>query len=371
MQTFENFSAYFSPMTRSQATELVEFYAEKGNLSRSLFIQETWNMWLNYMGSSREYPENNVTYSTHKKIAKTYYYIILELFSNVKYENHEKKIESICTKFEFDDYDTVNYLNWAVFNHYCGDDEELLVECSNEFMYDDTCIETTTCGVCGFGGEDEFYFSTMHGLNIPVCSLCVSIDDEEDDEDYNPEDEEYIEEEDDEEDDDDEDYNPEDEEYIEEEDDEEDDDDEDYNPEDEEYIEEEDDEDDENDEDYNPEDEEYIEEEDDEDDENDEEYIEEEDEKWFGCEGCKYEWHDGWKNGWKAAMKQIKKFTKEQKKNENIFIPMCDGCGVSQNLKKCSGTCNTNGISNNITRYCSKTCQSNDWKEHKKHCSKQ
>ena len=86
-------------------------------------------------------------------------------------------------------------------------------------------------------------------------------------------------------------------------------------------------------------------------------------EKFFGCEGCQYEWRDGWKKGWKAAMKQINKFAKQQKRPENIQIPECAYCGASHNLKKCAGTCE------GAVRYCSLVCQKKDWKEgHKQEC---
>lgn len=89
-------------------------------------------------------------------------------------------------------------------------------------------------------------------------------------------------------------------------------------------------------------------------------------EKFFGCEGCQYEWRDGWKKGWKAAMKKINKFTKQQKRPENIHIPECAYCGASHNLKKCAGTCE------GVVRYCSTVCQKKDWKEgHKHECSRQ
>ena len=95
--------------------------------------------------------------------------------------------------------------------------------------------------------------------------------------------------------------------------------------------------------------------------ENDED--EDDPEKFFGCEGCQYEWRDGWKKGWKAAMKQIKKFAKQENRPENIHIPECAYCGASHNLKKCAGTCE------GAVRYCSLVCQKKDWKEgHNQEC---
>ena len=124
---------------------------------------------------------------------------------------------------------------------------------------------------------------------------------------------------------------------------------------------------DDNDSEYVPIDEEEDEEEDFSDDphcqENDEDEDDDDPEKFFGCEGCQYEWRDGWKKGWKAAMKQIKKFAKKQNRPENIQIPECAYCGASHNLKRCAGTCE------GAVRYCSKACQKTDWKEgHNQEC---
>jgi len=144
-----------------------------------------------------------------------------------------------------------------------------------------------------------------------------------------------------------------------------------YVPSDEEKKEEDDDdEEDEEDEEYEEDDSEYVSSGEDEDfcdDPHCHEIQDEEDdvrpEKFFGCEGCQYEWRDGWQKGWKAAMKQIKKFAKQQKRPENIRIPECAYCGATHNLKKCTGTCE------GAFRYCSLVCQKKDWKEgHKQEC---
>ncbi len=128
---------------------------------------------------------------------------------------------------------------------------------------------------------------------------------------------------------------------------------------------------DDNDSEYVPSDEEEEDDDEEEDEEEDfcddphchEDDNEDDPEKFFGCEGCQYEWRDGWKKGWKAAMKQIKKFAKKQNRPENIQIPECAYCGASHNLKRCAGTCE------GAVRYCSKACQKTDWKEgHKQEC---
>ena len=62
----------------------------------------------------------------------------------------------------------------------------------------------------------------------------------------------------------------------------------------------------------------------------------EEDEKYFGCEGCNYEWRDGFKAGWVKAMNYIYKKT-------NKAIPktyVCSNCNIMSDMtKKCGGTC--------------------------------
>ena len=195
--------------------------------------------------------------------------------------------------------------------------------------------DTKSCGKCPYNGAG--FFATEDN-KVFVCWDCreekVSDDDEDDDED----DSEYVPSEDDEDDEDDAD------------------------------------EDDEDDDEYDDEyDSEYVPSEDDEDDEdndfcddphcqeNQDEEGDDRHEKFFGCEGCQYEWRDGWQKGWKAAMKQIKKFAKQQKRPENMRIPECAYCGASHNLRKCAGTCE------GAVRYCSLVCQKKDWKEGHKH----
>ena len=197
-----------------------------------------------------------------------------------------------------------------------------------------------SCSECMYNGAGFFL---TDGYKVTVCYDCgekVSNSDSDDnDSEYTPSDEE-------------------DEEDEEDNDDEEDDDDEEDN----------DDEEDDDDEEDNDDESEYVPSDEDEDDEDDDfcddpHCHENGDgpEKFFGCEGCQYEWRDGWQKGWKAAMKQIKKFAKQQKRPENIRIPECAYCGASHNLRKCNGTCE------GAVRYCSLVCQKKDWKEGHKH----
>jgi len=68
----------------------------------------------------------------------------------------------------------------------------------------------------------------------------------------------------------------------------------------------------------------------------------------------------GWRAGWKAAMKYI-----EGQVKEYSDIPKCDYCGTVGKTKKCGGSCNGK------VRYCSKECQTADWRDvHKYACLK-
>ena len=63
----------------------------------------------------------------------------------------------------------------------------------------DSFIEKNICAVCQTFRSGTFYFSTIFGLDLPVCSHCIreseDDDDTEDDESYSYEENEYDEEE--------------------------------------------------------------------------------------------------------------------------------------------------------------------------------
>ena len=243
--------------------------------------------------------------------------------------------------------ETSIYLNWAIYNwnfEYKTHHEDL----------DDNCFETNTCCICGFEGEDVFYFSTAYGLDNPVCDICVrcsnenEIDREDDDvtdADYVVDEEDEAEDiEDDEADEDYDDYEV----YDDYEDEPE------YDEDDEETASEDEDDD---------EEESESEDEESEDEESASEVDEEdEDEKIFGCVGCNYEWRDGWIHGYKAALKKMNKTIRGIKK-DIPNAPRCANCDDSHaDLKRCGGC--------NYVQYCSVDCQSHDWKrKHKNECA--
>jgi hypothetical protein len=268
----------------------------------------------------------------HAETSDMFFNAIKELVDSAGKEQFVTTQKRIRTTFmshidKTDSLQVLTFLSFAIDN-YLQQTHEHIAE-----KLGDNTYEYNDCSVCEWAGTDYFYYSTIYGLNKPVCKLCVeekefgtAKDDEDDEKEEEDEDEDEDEDEKEDEDEDDEDEDDEDEDE------------------------------DEDDEDEDEEDElcdhsQYQEK------QNDDR------EKFFGCEGCQYEWRDGWQKGWKTAMKQVKNFAKQQKRSENIHIPECASCGASHNLKKCGGTCEGTVL------YCSTVCQQKDWKEgHRQDC---
>lgn len=78
------------------------------------------------------------------------------------------------------------YLNSAIINYFQQTHKQI-TEYPGDCVYEDN-----TCFVCN-GINDYFYYSTMHGLNMPVCKICAFAKD--DDEEEAEKDEEKVEEE--------------------------------------------------------------------------------------------------------------------------------------------------------------------------------
>ena len=309
-------------ITRSEATELVSMYmfaqekSEDGGIEHlRAFRNELESAQGAYLGKY-----NNSLEGKFYKIASVLYNVIGELSRRVDENDHDYKITLMSKLFPCSKYiaeDTSTYLNWAVYNwHFIDAQPPTHYGCDIGDSYneelDDNCYETNNCAVCGFEGEDVFYFSTSYGLESPVCDICIRCTgDDEDDIKYDDDDE---------------------------------------------YIVEEDDEDEDED------DEEAIDDEE-EDDDDDEEEEEEETGNIFGCVGCNYEWRDGWKHGYKAALKKMRK-TSHALKKDMPEAPRCANCDDSHGkLQKC-GRCES-------VRYCSLECQKADWKRSHKHvCTK-
>ena len=330
-------------ITRFEATLLVDLYMKSTNGSLSQKsrkckytspIKTFRNMTkLGHMGAVLV--GKGPSHDKHAETSDMFFNAIKELVDmvgNEKFGTTQKRIRTTIMEHvdKMESLQVLTFLRSAIDN-YLQQTHEHIKEAIGDNTY-----EYNVCSVCKWEGSDYFYYSTIYGLNMPVCSLCVE----------EKEKKEFEEKEFDEEvsEDDDEEYVPSDE------------DDEDDEEDDEEEV---------------SDDEEASEDEDEDEDEDEEDFCDDphcqenddEPEKFFGCEGCQYEWRDGWQKGWKAAMKQIKKFAKKQKRPENIQIPECAYCGASHNLKKCAGTCE------GAVRYCSNACQKTDWNEgHKKEC---
>ena len=373
-------------ITRTEATKMVEMYmkctndplSQKGRKCKYTTPMKTFRDMTSDKHMGAVLVGKGSCVSADKKHAETsdmFFNVIKELVESVekeKFGTTQKRIRTTLMR-DIGNIQSIKitmFLKSAIDNYLQQTHEHITEQLSdNTYEYND-------CSVCRWTGNDYFYYSTIYGLNVPVCSMCVEekekeeFDDEEEIDEYA--DHVFVYQED-------ElepqmcsrcDYNgcgsfyyssdkmnepvcatcemkyretadcsqriyhdegnvsDDDSEYVPSEDDDEDDEDEDFC------------------------DDPHCQENHDDDDEQ---------EKFFGCEGCQYEWRDGWQKGWKAAMKQIKKFAKQQKRPENIHIPECAYCGASHNLKKCAGTCE------GAVRYCSLVCQKKDWKEGHKH----
>ena len=345
-------------ITRSEATWLIKNYKKALKKAAEIEPYRVFRDALEtqkplYLGRFNN-SQNAVVQGTFYAMALHIYNVIEKLFKKVENTNHDSKINALCqhlpTSYQVA-YQSIDYLNWAVYNW----------QNRHEFIkenFDDYCLEDTTCAICHFTGEEVFYFSTAYGLEQPVCEKCVNDEEELED----TKDGEYVMEESEEE--------ASEEEASEAEvseaeasEAEASDDDEDYAPSEESECEEE----------YESASEADSSEADSSEYEGScahratlslpttpepEEHGGED--KFFGCEGCPYEWRAGFKYGYKAAMKKIRNYFADQKHNVPD-APECALCEDShEDLKKC-GRCES-------VRYCSEECQEEDWPQHKRVC---
>ena len=322
-----------------------------------------------------------VVQCTFYTIAAHLFDVMERLFKQAANINHDAKVLALCKRLPTSEaiaYVSISYLNWAVYNWHYRHERTITEDLS------DNCYETQTCAICDTHGKEIFYYSTAYGLEQPVCGNCLSsqgLEKYEDQEEYVPSASETEE--------------SEAEESASETDEESD----------EDSAQDDYDDDDEDDPDYVCEEESECDEEYTEDSESDElesnateeTDLSEEDnasetgsdnpqgntnrataslslpttpvsdaeekDKFFGCDGCPYEFKQGWKTGYKAAMKEMRNYAIEQKHNVPT-APECAVCGDShENLQKCGG-CHS-------VRYCSERCQRDDWREHKRVCRRE
>ena len=376
-------------ITRSEATWLMTTFmmAKKKGADGSI---EPFNVFRNeletekpaYLGKFNNSNNASVQYAFYK-IANDLYNMLVELNRRVAETDHHKKTMEAAKRLPCKHsiaYLTATFLNWAVYNWY-KKDEHVTEELG------DNGYETNTCSVCNFTGHDVFYFSTVYGLEMPVCERCLPFDvneyKEEKDGEYVMSEEEASEAEA-------SDAEESEKEASEEEASEAEASDDEYHPSNESEAEQEEDE----------LDDEYTDEESedeadvparvvhkrfetpspspndnsssssrssssssDDSDSDDSDYSDSDSEKSFGCSGCNYEWKAGYKYGYKTAMKEISKYTDEVK-DDAPSAPRCATCNMShESLKKCGGC--------KMVRYCSNQCQTDDWREHKKVCRRE
>jgi hypothetical protein len=383
--TVSNVERELYQLTRSEATILVGIFMKAQGTADPLDILQAFRDDLRIAKPEYLGVYNNSRERKFYQIADGLYKVVKELNRAVDDQEHHVKIMRIakilpCTHFIA--YVTTTFLNWAIYNWHAKDVP--IVE-----YLGDNCVEYNNCTICGYTGENTFYFSTSYGLEEPVCEQCVQPELDYDEEETSEvgESEAYTDQ--DEEADPSEAYTDQDEEADPSEADpsEAGESDEEYTPSEEEDSEADPSEAESGEEDDvieiepepavvhfldEDEDEDVIRikiEADEEEEEDEEEDEEEEDQKggvplrdkFYGCDGCELEWRDGWKRGWIAAMKHIRKYMNRHK-YDKPEPPFCEYCDVSHgDLKKCSGGCG--GV-----RYCSYDCQTQDWPEHKKIC---
>ena len=332
-----------SLITRSQATELVDFY-NKSCYSVDKFTD---------MCKQSDIGDNLPLKAINETITQLYMaihhlktYVYIRDLPNIK-DYNDLNITLPPGK------NTVKMLHYAVDNYlYIRDNREYAVEDMT-----DCFIEETTCAICQLLRVGEFYFSTMYGLNAPICNVCIVASDYQS-ADETKKDVNYIaseEEEESEEDESDEDESDEDGVEASETD---------EDPLDEDYSE--------------SEEEESDEEESDEDgvegedplgetdkDPLDEDGVEasETDKNPLDEEEAETLYLNGWEDGWEAAMKNI---AKKAKNTEVKFPARCNNCKTCMHLlKRCAGSCG------GVARYCSAACQKNHWYDfHRDDCHK-
>jgi hypothetical protein len=148
-----------SLITRSQATELVDFY-NKSCYSVDKFTD---------MCKQSDIGDNLPLKAINETIAQVYMaihhlktYVYIRDLPNIK-DYNDLNITLPPGK------NTVKMLHYAVDNYlYIRDNREYAVEDMT-----DCFIEETTCAICQLLRVGEFYFSTMYGLNAPICNVCI------------------------------------------------------------------------------------------------------------------------------------------------------------------------------------------------------
>ena len=374
----------YSIITRSQATQLVDFYYQSEMKDDSNVDQYSFYKFKELCNKSCIF--DNISLSIlHATIRDIYIaiyhlqtYVFIRDMPDIK-DYADLKIELPSGK------NTMKMLHYAVDNYIYTRNKYNVSEDLN-----DRFLEDAVCTICQHDRSGIFYFNTMYGLNKPVCSFCIldsnSCTDDKKDPDYVITAQEYDEASGDEDDDYDSDEEESDEEesdedesdYDESEEDESEDEESDYDESDEDesdYDESEDEESDyEESEDEESEDEESEDEESEEDEESDEHVKNcttcyervSNDEEGRVCVMCR-EYIDGWKDGWEDGWEDARKyFTKAVRNTPIPKSPRCANCGVLfSKLKRCGGTCE------GIVKYCSSECQRTHWNNiHKNDCRK-
>jgi len=166
-------------ITRSEATELVELYVNcsyeifrKYDSMGELFARMSLDPSMGALLKLKGDPDN------HVKTSAMFFDTINELFDNVGIETFQKTQTRIRTTFmkhldKLESLKIVTFLSCAIHNNIHMNQVNI-----QEILGDNT-FEYNDCVVCEWCGQDYFYYTTTYGLNKPVCSKCVFVEEPE------------------------------------------------------------------------------------------------------------------------------------------------------------------------------------------------
>ena len=179
-------------ITRTEATKLVEMYmkctndplSQKGRKCKYTMPMKTFRDMASdkHMGAvlvgkgpSKEYTKNSDMFFNAIKelvdsLGKEEVYKTQQRIKNTtmrEYCSLSCGEPSHCDFIKCPAQRTLLYLSGAIDNYFQQTHEHI------KESLGDNANEYNDCSVCKWAGTDYFYYSTIYGLNVPVCSMCV------------------------------------------------------------------------------------------------------------------------------------------------------------------------------------------------------
>ena len=176
----------YDSLTRSEASTLVELYMKctnnplyhgDGQMDKYRAPQSTFRIMTQYyhMGAVLigKGPLNQ-----HNEISDMFFNTINKLVEGVMIKEPFGETQKHIRTTFMNDVDKMKSLQLVVFLS-CAVDNYLRENHDHiEQVLGDNTYEYNSCSVCDWSGDDNFYYSTHYGLNQPVCTKCVFIDEE-------------------------------------------------------------------------------------------------------------------------------------------------------------------------------------------------